>query len=121
MKTLFNNKKQIILVLSILLILLIFCILFIILFKFDKYYKCYFYNYKNFQFLVVNKNTFEYLQFTGKINIKYNDIIYSVNYEFYNKDNDLYYYLTDFNQIIDNENTCYILIKNINLFNLLKG
>ncbi len=121
MITLSNQKKKIIIVVSIIAVLIIFSILFVILFKFDKYYESYMQSINGTQYLIVNKSTYDYLTKSGNIPIKYNDLYYDINYNFLNKYNDLYVYLTDFHNMVENNNLCYILVKNITIFQLLKG
>ena len=121
MITLSNQWKKIIIIVSIIIFLIIFSILFIVLFKFDKYYESYFQNYNGTEYLIVNTQTYHFLNLQGQISIKYNDLNYSINYQFINKYDDMYVFITDFNKQIQNNNICYILVKNITIFDLLKG
>lgn len=121
MKILSNLNKKILLSVGIIIFILIFITLFIVFFKFDKYYKCYLYDYNNYHFLVVDDQTYEYLLKDGKVSIEYNDINFLINYQFFNKFNNMYVYVTDFSKLTNQTNECQILIKNLNIFQLLKG
>lgn len=121
MTTLSNHKKIILTSVIILCICLILFVFLIFVLKFDKYYECVLYSDSNSLFLITNEKVFNFMNKTGNINIKYNDIYYSINYEFFNKYGDYYYYLTDFSKYINDDNICYIWVKNLSLFDLLKG
>ena len=119
MKILFNINKNIIGWIFFICISITFLIVFIFTFKFDKRFEFYMYESENNICLSVNKTVYDYLgQKENNTIISYNDINYNIRYNFVTKVDNNYIYLTDFNNKISNLNIGYILLNNLNIFEL---
>ena len=120
MKTWSNLTKTIIYTAIILFLTIAMTLSFVFCLKFDKKYTCKIQSIYNDEYLVTNKKVAQYLNQTKKQQvIEYKKIRYYFQYKFYKKIDENYLFITNLNIDLSNGTDCYILIENVNLFELI--
>ena len=121
MKTWSNWTKNIVYVSLFVFIILGKVLAFVFSLKFDKKYSCQIQSIYNDEYIVVDKKVAEYLNQTKKQQIlEYKNIRYYFKYKFYKKLDDRYLFITNLNLDLNKGTQCFILIDNVNVFELLK-
>lgn len=116
-----NYKKKWILFGSIVLIILSLCtlLIFVFNFKMQKRYKFHLLNFDDGQYILVNKETSNYLNKDSSKEhlLEFDGMRYFFRSKFYKKVDDNYWYLTNLNIKLNNKTMGYILVPNQHLWN----